>query len=365
MFVSRKNIEHCDGKSELLSLIILCLVFTQSMLYGTSCFALSGYNFGEDGDGAGYSATLTPDNRLAFSYFSISDQSLKYSESKLGEWQTSVVISSGINAQTETSLVFYNNSPYIFSINSFGHLLASSLDSSGAWYTRLVDNSPTHGGVVSATLCGTEICVSYHDKSSRLLKHAKGLGGSWKREVVDSTPGVGESSAIALQQNGLPLIVYADSSKNVAKIAYMQESGAWIFEIVDLKGHSLGAYPSVFTKEGEIHFSSSRPAVGVEHDLGLYYAVKKPGSGWNVVMVSNDYVGDRSAVVVDAEGMASLVHRYQGEDLDSSVVHLSSLGNSGFWSTRELPGDNPQETAYSYDNFKMLSPPDLPQNSCY
>jgi len=346
---------NCSKK--LVGILLTWSIFTFS---ASSALAieLDGFDIGSFGDGQGLSLTLGPGNLPSLAHFNEGSGNLRYSSKSGLNWFSETVRANPGNPESDTAVAVYNNQPYVFYYNLHGQLNLSRKTSSG-WSHRVIDNSGGGAGLISASVCGNDICVAWYSESSSNLRFTRGNNSTWSSTTVDSTPGVGASNDLTIQKNGLPLIVYFDSNQNKPKVAYQQKTGGWIFETVEFLGHNFGHNPKIrFEIDGTLHFSSSRPSGSATHDLAVYYAVKKPGSGWNVSLVSNDFSGEQSSVINGPDRRPLVVSRYQRKSAsygDFSGVEVSELEPSGLWSSELYSGESSSaDGLYKFKNISMV-----------
>ncbi len=337
---------------------LLIAVLSLGVVSSAVALDLDGFDTGSQGDGQGLSMTLGPGNVPSLAHFNSRTGDLRHTSKAGRNWFTEKVRSNPGNRDSDTAVAVYNNQAYIFYYNLLGQLNLSRRTSDG-WSHRVINSEGGGTGSISASVCANEICVAWYSESGGSLRFTRGIAGSWNSSVVDRTNGVGESNDIAIQKNGLPLVVYYDSNQAKPKIAYQQKTGGWIFETVQFSNHSFGNKPSVrFEVDGTLHFTSSRPAGSAAHDLAVYYAVKKPGRSWNVSLVSNNFSGERSSVINGSSGRPLVVNRYQRISTsygNYSGVEVSELESSGLWNSELYSGESAAaESLYQFKNVNMV-----------
>jgi hypothetical protein len=111
--------------------------------------------------------------------------------------------------------------------------------------------------------------ISYQDYSNGSLKYASQTGAAWSIQVVDSSPGVGAYSSLALDSNDYPHISYQDGSDPLVYpgLGYAEWNGtAWNTAIIS--SGAVGFYTSLaLDSAGNPHISYMNGKVG-----GLFYA---------------------------------------------------------------------------------------------
>ena len=126
-----------------------------------------------------------------------------------------------------------SDSPHISYNDSLDH---AYIDGTGTWNTERVDSSPGAGlytSIAIAPSAAITLHVSYYDQNTGNLMYAYLGAGGWVTQTVDSgSADVGRSASIALDANDVPHISYLDRSAN--NLRYASLSGTvWVSQTVD------------------------------------------------------------------------------------------------------------------------------------
>jgi hypothetical protein len=159
------------------------------------------------------------------------------------------------------------------------------------------------------------------------LRYAyKGASG-WVISTVDAPGDVGDDSAIALDADGYPHIVYLDRTNKAIKHAYkLPHTVGWQIETLPGSGEALGRCAIAIDADGRVHVVYALSPYGAET---LKYAIKT-SRGWHTESLGNagdlDYA-PRPALVVDRLGQPHISY-YSGWTSDGQ--------NEGLWYLREV-----------------------------
>jgi len=295
------------------------------------------------GEGYGLSLQIAPGNQPALAYINMYKDELRYSRYVAGVWQTDVVAGGVSEESSQLKLIFRNNTPHIFSVDTFGNLFLRKKLASG-WEIELVETGVSKNSL-DAISCGSDICLSFQDTASQSLKLGRGLPGDWDISLVDSDSGTGAMTSLGLLSDGRIVIVYYDSGAARPRVAKEIGQYTWNRESVGLFDHQFGAWPSVVVAaDNTIHFSSTRlDQNDPNRDLGVYYARQFPGQQWEVNLVSDDFVGEKSQVGISSNNEVFLTQRYSRFSSsygNETSLEVSKLSGSGNWDLERLWGDS-------------------------
>ena len=161
------------------------------------------------------------------------------------------------------------------------------------------------------------------------LRYAYKGSSGWVRSTVDAAGDVGGDSALALDSEGLPHIVYLDGTNHTIKHAYaLPRTIGWQIETLPGSDGALGRCAIAVDADGRVHIVYSVGPYGSEV---LKYALKG-ARGWHTesLAVAGDLdYAPRPALVVDALGQPH-VNYYSGWTQDGQ--------NTGLWYLRKVGG---------------------------
>ena len=200
------------------------------------------------------------------------------------------------------------------------------------WNYQTVDSSPGVGYYTSIALdAAGKVYISYYDRTNYDLKYATNASGSWVTTTVDSSGDVGKYTSIALDKSGNVHISYAAAGASnydvVLKYA-TNVSGSWVTTTVDSRKHTdeyisiIGEYTSIAVDtSGKVHISYFD-----EYLQALKYATNASGSWVTKTVDSSGDVGEYTSIAVDTSGKAHI--SYFGSGLLKYATNAS-----GSWVT--------------------------------
>lgn len=156
--------------------------------------------------------------------------------------------------------------------------------------------------------------VSYYDDANKVLKHAYKDGAGWHSRTVDSG---GETSSIALDENGYPHISY-EASEGV-RYAYQDATG-WYTETADDGG---GIYDVGLTT------SLALDGSGYPH---ISYSDYTDVNNWLLKYAHKDATGWHISTVAGGPGEAGLIGQYKSIAVDKGDhAHISYSAVGDLW----------------------------------
>ncbi len=126
----------------------------------------------------------------------------------------------------------------------------------GSWSTQVVatwgfpfEDSPGYHPSIALDSMGSPH-ISHYDSLAQRLEYAHKEGSLWINEEVDTSPGAGTNSSIAIASTGQPVICYEDLVNNDLKLAVQRPEGGW--DITTLVSHgNTGKTPSLRLASGD------------------------------------------------------------------------------------------------------------------
>ena len=232
---------------------------------------------------------------------------------------------------TSRSMVIDNGQPYI----AYGgdHLYHAYYDGK-EWQREIVDSSPGVGEYASIAVDASHrLHVSYYDFTNGRLKYAvkASAGSAWSSETVGDPSGnnVGLHSSIAVDGSGKIHISYYDLDNGDLKYASRASgSAAWSIQSVDEDGN-VGQYSSIAVEgNGNVHIGYHD---ATQTRLDLKYATNVTGAWVKSTLDSNGNVGQYSSIAVDGAGKVHISY------YDSSNGYLKYIsGQSAVWGAPEI-----------------------------
>lgn len=313
---------------------------------------------------------LSPANSAALSYFNRTNNWLYFAEWTGSAWQTSAVdtslqsaavvtVDSRLSYGSPTSLVFIGSVPHIVYYDAAGQRLLHAYRPAGSWIKEIISSALPSGGAPAAAACGSSLCVSFYNGSTKDLQFAKGSAGAWTVSTIDSTGDVGAMSALAVKPDGYAAIIYFDATNRTPKTAIQSSAASWSVAQLKYLNHSFGIYPSLTASTGGTlyaAFSRYQPA-GSPVDRGLYLAKLSPGASWDIGLVSDDYAGGPLQIKIDGAGRPAVVSRYLRKNStygDAAGVRLWNTDPSGQWTTQTMSGEYGfSGSNYSYESLNL------------
>jgi len=174
------------------------------------------------------------------------------------------------------------------------------------WIVEVVDSTPGVGRFTSLALDDQGFPhISYHDDVDRDLKYARWDGSIWNVETVDTQEYVGHHTSIALDDKNHPHISYYDTTN--ARIKYAIWNGtAWRIDVVDTR---VVVYGGGFTSI--VLNDSMFPHISYILDYSLRLAVWD-GADWNVEIIDTiASVGHYSSLALNKSGYPHISHYLQ------------------------------------------------------
>ncbi|MCK9364231.1 MAG: BNR repeat-containing protein [Syntrophales bacterium] len=233
---------------------------------------------------------------------------------------------------TSRSILIDNGQPHI----AYGqdHLYHAWYDGK-EWRKEIVDSSPKVGEYASIAVdAGHRLHVSYYDSINGRLKYATraaSSGAVWSSETVGDTSGnnVGLYSSIAVDGAGKVHISYYDLDNGDLKYASRASGAAsWSVQRVDEDGN-VGQYSSIAVEGGGNVHISYYDATSNRQDLK--YATNVTGVWVKSTPDSAGNVGQYSVLAVDAAGKVHISY------YDSSNGYLKFIaGKSAVWGASEI-----------------------------
>jgi catechol 2,3-dioxygenase-like lactoylglutathione lyase family enzyme len=166
-----------------------------------------------------------------------------------------------------------------------------------AWHWQVVDGTPGVGPSAALALASTAPYtphISYYDDINGDLKYARWTGSTWVSQTVDSAGDVGEYTSLALDGAGNPHISYYDSDNRDLKYVHWTGS-TWVIQTVDSEG-SVGEYTSLaLDGGGNPHISYHDRTSG-----DLRYAYLTGGTWISQTVDSAPSVGAYASLALDA-----------------------------------------------------------------
>ncbi len=259
-------------------------------------------------------------------YYDESTPGLKHAFKSGGVWTLETVDTSG-NSGTETSLSF-NGGDVGISYKGNSHDLKYATKSGGVWSVDTVDAVELIVGEDSSLAydSGNPVITysSYNGTTfERSLKFAKKSGGVWSTEFADSSSAVvGWASAVAIDGNGDPGVVYSDQTNSDLKYGIRSDTPSWNLEVLDGNG---GTFTSLD------YFSNGDPAVAYrrQSDGHLVYATKS-GGVWSYESVQTE-TPSYMKIMVDSSGDPNIVY-HSGF---SSIIKVATK-SGGVWSIQNV-----------------------------
>jgi flagellar hook capping protein FlgD len=293
--------------------------------------------------GLGTSLKLDAEGNPRVSYV---DGSLKYASKNGGVWTLETVDATGsdpslaLDAQGNPSISYYH-----FIDLTHGDLRYAS-KSGGVWTIETVDATALNVGQSTSLALDDQgnPHISYYDQTNGDLKYASRSGGVWTLETVDpAIADVGQYTSLALDAQDNPRISYYDYTNGDLKYA-RKDGGGWVKEVVDATGY-VGQYTSLaLDTQGNPHISYND-----QTKAHLKYA-SKSGLVWTLETVDNTpEVGQYTSLALDAQGDPRISYNNYYDYIKGDLKYASK--SSGVWTleTVDATGNVGQSTSIALD----------------
>lgn len=217
----------------------------------------------------------------------------------------------------------------------------------GPWSIRTIDEPRQFSNLTSRsiTIDGGQPHIAY---GADHLYHAWYDGKEWRREIVDSSPQVGEYASIAVDAGHRLHVSYYDSRNGRLKYAVKASAGSgWSSETVgDPSGNNVGLYSSIAVDgAGKVHISY------YDLDNGdLKYASRQSGAAsWSVQRLDEDgNVGQYSSIAVEGGGNVHISY-YDATPTRQDLKYATNVAGAWVKSTLESAGNVGQYNSIAVD----------------
>lgn len=244
-----------------------------------------------DEDGVRSSIVVHPSGNPGIAYSGPDNVSLRYAVRHMSLWEITVVDGGCVGyapSMVQDSLgaphiAYYDNClavlKYAAYVGSGGNC------GGGQWNCEVVDSSPAVGWTPAIAVDSFDMLyISYYDFTNGDLKLAKYLGsggncggGAWYCEVVDSVGDVGLYSDIAIDAYGAPRISYIDLTNHRAKYATPWFYGTWITQpVAPTDPGGFAGTSLALDAAGQPHITYVGPGGYLQHAYLAPYAVFLP-----------------------------------------------------------------------------------------
>lgn len=316
-------------------LTILCLILVNLVLFVSNTSAAKWRKETVDNSGdVGKSDSIAVDKsgKVHISYCDIDNNTNKYATNASGSWVTTTIDSNDNvdNVDFFTSIALDSSDKVHISYRSYrsSRSLKYATNVSGSWTTTTVDS--TCGDTDIAIDSSDKIHISYYDNDKGDLKYATNASGSWVTTTVDSDGYTGYDSSIALDTSGKVYISYFyfsldDEDENATLKYATNASGSWVTTVVDSDADSCYFSSIAVDKSDKVHITYFNGNFG-----DLIYITNKSGTWVRKII---DKGGS-----FDQDGQYGMAGMDNSVTLDSSdKVHISYLAK--YYIYEENPGD--------------------------
>ena len=225
-----------------------------------------------------------------------------------------------------------------------------------SWHTEYVESPhdvgessslaiDENGRIYIAYSCDNHLCLAYKDE------------GNWQIETVDSSPEVGRYASLALDSSGNPHIAYYDDNLGNLKYAHYDGS-SWQIETVD-SSPEVGRYASL-----ALDVSGNPHIAYYDDNLGNLKYAHYDGSSWQIETVdSSPEVGRYASLALDVSGHPHIAYyddnlenlKYAHYDGTSwQIERVDSSFEVGTYASLALDGSGNPHIAYYDDNLNNL-----------
>ncbi|MCC6220197.1 MAG: hypothetical protein IT291_03040 [Deltaproteobacteria bacterium] len=347
--------------------LVFCLIFIGlgPFLHATRLQAaeldLSGVTLGQNGEGDGLSFALRSGNRPAFSFFNSLENDLIFTTFDHGYWHKETVDSS-LTSPSSTALLFLQDKPHIIYVDNSAHQLLHAYKENLTWQKETIDVSSRVGREISASICGSSLCLSYYDENLRTLKFASGVWKNWSTQRVDlSSNDVGSMSSIVTLSTNKSVIAYFDATGKRPKIATQSSSSSWSIETLTYSTSKFGMWPALAVDSSDaIYFCSSGYQITDENisDDRLVYAKKPSGKSWSIEFLDWPHVGAHCSIT-SISNQPVIAYRYQryasSIDRRSALFLRFKTTSSTGWNWQVIYEQNDAFHAYNRLSLKTNS----------
>jgi len=177
------------------------------------------------------------------------------SNSSFAAWTKQLIDGKQFSNMSSRSIVLEKNTNFPHVVYGKTQLFHAYFNGS-SWKTQIVDRTPDVGEYASIALDqNNNVHISYYSSANGNLKYASNVSGSWVTKILDSVGDVGQYSSIAVDSAGKVHISYYDVTNGNLKYISNDASGSWIKQIVD-RVDDVGKFSSLAVDSaGKVHIS--------------------------------------------------------------------------------------------------------------
>ncbi len=308
---------------------VLLLAFLCPLFFETNVYAATGL-LGANGDGAGLAGIQLADGSQILGHINSVTGELRVTENRSGAWN-SITIASSFDGNGSVALLQLGGDIHLFALNARTGVLADYIRSGSTWAAPQTISSNA-AGKISAALRGSDLLVTFADKTNANLQLAR-KGNNWSVTTIDaSADDVGFESSIAVSSSSQIGIAYLNRTKDIALFASSSDAVSWSLEAIRSPTNFIGSVPSLrWATDGTWRILTGdviqSDSIG---GRGLYHLEKRPGSTWAQERIGFPSQSGASGVILsgDTRIQSAAVTRNRGV----SSLFLMNRSANGLWS---------------------------------
>lgn len=207
----------------------------------------------------------------------------------------------------------------------------------GVWGTptqvSAVTMATSYGSISMDLDADDNVHIGFYDQANTQIYYATNKSGSFVAEVADTAGAVGSFNAIAVDQSGLPHLVYFDDTNDRLVHSYRDVSGTWSSPAAIKTVANSSFAPSIaFDADGKLHaIFTENPTVGNDN---LWYAIRTAAGSWGTASQFGPTADDTAypmSMALDSDGNPGVVYN---NVTDTALEYIKYDGAS--WGSEEV-----------------------------